>query len=91
MFDPDAFVAFLTEQHDLGTKWAPTFVRIVESLPVTETNKILKRELVRERWSVDDPIWWRPGRELAYVPFTPRDADALREQFAAAGRAHVLD
>jgi fatty-acyl-CoA synthase len=90
-FDPDAFAVFLTEQHDLGTKWAPTFVRIVERLPVTETNKILKRELVRERWHVGDPIWWRPGRELAYVPFTPDDAAALQEQFAAAGRAHVLD
>ena len=90
-FDADAFVAFLAEQHDLGTKWAPTFVRIVESLPMTETNKILKRDLVRQRWQVDDPIWWRPGRDLAYVPFTPADADALREQFAAAGRVHVLD
>jgi fatty-acyl-CoA synthase len=90
-FDADAFAAFLAEQHDLGTKWAPTFVRIVESLPMTETNKILKRDLVRQRWQVDDPIWWRPGRDLAYVPFTPADADALREQFAAAGRVHVLD
>jgi acyl-CoA synthetase (AMP-forming)/AMP-acid ligase II len=90
-FDPDAFAAFLAAQHDLGTKWAPTFVRLVEKLPVTETNKILKRQLVGERWSVDDPIWWRPGRELAYVPFTPTDAEALREQFADAGRAHVLD
>jgi fatty-acyl-CoA synthase len=90
-FDADAFVAFLNEQHDLGTKWAPTFVRIVESLPMTETNKILKRDLVRQRWQVDDPMWWRPDRALAYVPFTPADADALRERFAAAGRAHVLD
>ncbi|MEX1008304.1 MAG: AMP-binding protein [Acidimicrobiia bacterium] len=90
-FDPDAFVDFLAEQHDLGTKWAPTFVRIVGRLPVTETNKILKRQLVHERWSVGDPIWWRPGRELAYVPFTPDDASALREQFAAAGRSHVLE
>jgi fatty-acyl-CoA synthase len=90
-FDPDAFGAFLDAQDDLGTKWAPTFVRIVDTLPTTETNKIVKRELVRERWHVDDPIWWRPGRDLAYVPFTPADADVLREQFAAAGRAHVLE
>ncbi len=90
-FDPDAFDAFLRAQDDLGTKWAPTFVRIVDALPTTETNKIVKRELVRERWHVDDPIWWRPGRDLTYVPFTPGDADALRKQFAAAGRAHVLE
>jgi fatty-acyl-CoA synthase len=90
-FDPDAFAAFLAGQHDLGTKWAPAFVRIVEKLPATETNKILKRQLVHERWSVDDPIWWRPGRDLTYVPFTPADADALRDRFAAAGRVHILD
>jgi fatty-acyl-CoA synthase len=90
-FDPAAFAAFLDAQEDLGTKWAPTFVRIVDALPTTETNKIVKRELVRERWHVDDPIWWRPGRNLAYVPFTPADARALGEQFAAAGRAHVLE
>jgi fatty-acyl-CoA synthase len=66
-------------------------VRIVEALPTTETNKIVKRELVQQRWHVDDPIWWQPGKELTYVPFTPADADALRDQFAAAGRAHVLE
>ena len=32
-FDPDAFAAFLQVQDDLGTKWAPTFVRIVDALP----------------------------------------------------------
>jgi fatty-acyl-CoA synthase len=90
-FEPDAFASFLREQHDLGTKWAPTFVRVVEQLPVTETNKVVKRELVRQRWDVDDPVWWRPGRELTYVRFGADDSAALREQFAAAGRAHVLD
>jgi len=90
-FDAADFTRFLAAQPDLGTKWAPTFVRIVEHLPVTETNKVLKRELVRERWDVEDPIWWRPARELTYVPFTAADAAALRDQFTAAGRAHVLD
>ncbi len=28
-FDPDAFAAFLAAQPDLGTKWAPRFVRVV--------------------------------------------------------------
>jgi len=91
VFDPAEFAAFLESQPDLGTKWAPAFVRIVERLPVTETTKVLKRELVRERWDVDDPLWWRPGRGSAYVPFTPADAAALRDRFAAAGRAHVLE
>ena len=44
-FDPDAFTAFLAEQRDLGTKWAPRFVRVTEHLPLTGTNKIDKKPL----------------------------------------------
>ena len=32
-FDPDAFAAFLAEQADLGTKWAPSFLRVTTDLP----------------------------------------------------------
>src|SRR5829696_5320343 len=38
-FDPEDFAAFLAAQPDLGTKWAPRFVRIAATLPVTETSK----------------------------------------------------
>ena len=69
-FDPDEFAAFLGTQRDLGPKWVPSYLRIVETFPMTETNKVLKRELVRQRFDTTDPIWWRPGREVAYVPFT---------------------
>jgi fatty-acyl-CoA synthase len=95
-FDADEFGAFLAAQPDLGPKWVPTFVRIVDEYPMTQTNKVLKRELVRERWHTvespdGDPMWWRPGKDLHYVPFTAADAAALRERFAAHGRAHLLD
>ena len=49
-FDPDGFASFLAAQPDLGTKWTPRFVRIAATLPVTETSKVLKRVLRRERW-----------------------------------------
>ena len=65
-FDPVAFATFLSEQADLGTKWAPTFVRVVQQFPMTQTNKILKRELVLQACETDDPVWCRPGRELVY-------------------------
>jgi len=58
-FDAVAFCAFLAEQSDLGTKWAPRYVRITEQLPVTATSKVLKRSLRSERWNVKDPIWIR--------------------------------
>jgi fatty-acyl-CoA synthase len=70
-FDPDGFAAFLAEQRDLSPKWAPTFVRVVDTFPMTETNKILKRELVRQHLDTPDPIWWRPDRDLTYVPLDP--------------------
>ena len=45
MFDPDEFASFLDAQPDLGTKWAPAYVRLVPSLPRTPTNKVVKRRL----------------------------------------------
>jgi fatty-acyl-CoA synthase len=90
-FDPDGFAAFLAAQADLGTKWSPRFVRVGAALPVTESNKVKKRDLRRERWECDDPVWWRPEKDGPYVPFTPADAAALRDRFAARGRLHVLE
>lgn len=49
-FDPDGFGAFLAAQPDLGTKWAPRFVRITGSIPVTATRKIDKTVLRSESW-----------------------------------------
>lgn len=85
VFDPVAFGAFLAEQADLGTKWAPRYVRIT-TLPVGATNKIDKKPLKSERWYTDDPIWWRPGLRGPYAPFTASDLDALEARFRQHGR-----
>ena len=45
-----AFAAFLAAQPDLGTKWAPRYVRIVDALPVTATDKVDKRPLGSALW-----------------------------------------
>jgi fatty-acyl-CoA synthase len=88
-FDPAAFAAFLESQPDLGTKWAPRFVRLVAEMPLTATGKIDKRPLRDAAWHTPDLLWWRPGREIAYAPFTVADADALRTEFAHHGRTAV--
>ncbi len=62
VFDPGEFARFLAGQSDMGTKWAPRFVRVCPSLPVTATSKVLVRTLRAERWRTVDPVWWRPGR-----------------------------
>jgi fatty-acyl-CoA synthase len=89
-FDARAFAAFLAEQRDLGTKWAPRYVRVVGALPVGATNKIDKRSLRAERWETTDPVYWRAPRTESYEPFTAADAEALRAEFEANGRANLL-
>lgn len=88
-FDPEGFAAFLAGQDDLGTKWTPRYVRWADTLPQTETNKILKRTLRRERWESDDETWVRDGE--GYRRLASDDADAIRAEFEDRGRLAVLD
>jgi len=95
-FDPEGFASFLAAQPDLGTKWAPTFVRICASIPTTESNKVLKRALRAERWECDDPVYWQPrfweaGATGQYRQLTAQDVDELRELFRSRGREQVLE
>ncbi len=83
-FDPDAFGAFLSAQEDLGTKWAPRYVRVVAHLPVTATHKVLKRVIRAERWHTADPLFWRPGPGDRYVAMTADDVAALDAALDAA-------
>ncbi|MFM7687161.1 MAG: AMP-binding protein [Actinomycetota bacterium] len=88
-FDPAAFAAFLAQQSELGPKWVPTFVRVAAELPLTQTNKVLKRELVTQRWECADRVWVR-GTDGSYRPFGAADAAALEASFAAHGRLAVI-
>ncbi|WKX09426.1 AMP-binding protein [Streptomyces sp. NL15-2K] len=74
-FDPGDFAAFLSAQPDLGTKMAPRFVRVVERMPVTATNKIHRALLRREGFRCADPVWWRPPGEPAYRRLTREEAE----------------
>jgi fatty-acyl-CoA synthase len=65
--DPAELAAFLTEQGDLGTKWTPRFVRMTAALPITATNKVLKRALRAERWNCTDAVLWQPEKGAAYA------------------------
>src|SRR5262249_31474301 len=44
-FEPEDFSAFLARQPDLGTKWAPRYVRIVTAMPLTASSKVMKNGL----------------------------------------------
>jgi fatty-acyl-CoA synthase len=89
--DPVGFADFLAAQPDLGTKWAPRFVRVTGQLPITPTSKVLKRVLRRQRWECDEPVWWRPTASEPYRRMTAEDVSGLRAVFSARGRLSALD
>jgi fatty-acyl-CoA synthase len=66
--DRDSFEAFLAAQPDLSRKGWPRYVRVVDTLPRTATNKVLKREL-----SAQGPVagggvlWTRDPRGTSYA------------------------
>ena len=74
-FDPERFAAFLAAQPDLGTKMAPRFVRVLDRMPVTATNKIHRALLRKEGFRCTDPVWWRPPGEPTYRKLTPNDIE----------------
>lgn len=88
-FDPAAFEEFLAAQSDLGTKWRPTFVRIVDAVPLTGSGKIDKAPLRAAAWEADD-VWWAPSRTDRYRPLTDEDRRRIRERFAQGGRINAL-
>jgi len=90
-FDPAEFDAFLAEQSDLGTKWAPRYVRISQTLPLTQTNKVIKRALRKEHWECGDPVWWKPAKGDPYRRLAQEDVTEIRRQFAERGRNAALD
>ncbi|MFD5814635.1 AMP-binding protein [Streptomyces sp. NPDC127038] len=89
-FTPSSFAGFLLAQADLGTKMAPRFLRIVDRMPVTATNKIHRVALRREGFRCADPVWWRPPGEPAYRRLTAADVDALMARYRAQGREELL-
>ena len=90
-FDPEGFATFLVAQRDLGSKWAPRFVRVVDALPVTGADKIAKLPLRAAGWDQGtDEVWWRPARDAAYELLTDTSAVEIARQFAQHGRAELL-
>jgi fatty-acyl-CoA synthase len=81
-FDPVGFSEFLTGESDMGTKWAPKYVRITDQLPVTATTKVLKRVLRNEGWRCEEPVWWRAAKGAPYRQLLSTHADALDKTIA---------
>lgn len=89
-FDPRAFAEHLDAQPDLGTKWRPGFVRIVEQVPTAGNNKTTKTGLRREAWLTPDPVYWRPGPRSGCRRLLMAEQEALAGEFARHGRTALL-
>ena len=90
-FDPDAFAEFLSAQPDLGTKWAPRFVRLAPSMPLTGSMKVVKHSLRAESWGCNDPVYVRAERgPLAYELLTPITATTLAGVYRDHGRENLV-
>ncbi|QIB45621.1 AMP-binding protein [Streptomyces aureoverticillatus] len=91
-FDPVGFAEFLLAQGDLGTKMAPRFVRVVERLPVTATNKVARGVLRGEgfRCAGGGGVWWRPRGGGAYRVFAEADVAGIVGEFRERGREGLL-
>ena len=63
---PDELEHFLDDQRDLSPKARPRYVRVVDDLPRTATNKVLHRELTAA--GTTDVTWTREERGTRYRP-----------------------
>ena len=90
-FDARRFAAFLSAQPDLGTKWAPSFVRVTRALPQTASGKVTKDPLRAEGWwGRDDPVFRRQGGTLDYTAMDDADRLVVRAEFLRHGREHLV-
>lgn len=93
-FDIAELARYLAAQDDLGSKGVPRFIRLSANLPVTGSNKVLKRDLQVQRWHCDDPVYrWvgraQPDGQPAYHRVTDDDRHELDGEFARYGRDNL--
>lgn len=89
-FEPDAFNDWLRRQPDLGTKWAPTLVRIMPAMPLTATGKITKTSLQAAAWECDDPVYEKLTRSEPYRLMDGEARGRLRDELRRHGRQGLL-
>lgn len=91
--DPQELSLFLAGHPDLGTKWAPRYVRVAGRIPVTATGKVAKQGLREQAWestASGEQVYWQPERGARYRALTVADRQAIRREFEVNGRAYLL-
>ena len=66
-------------------------LRVSARLPVTGSNKVLKRDLQQQKWRCDDPVYRWVGRGASeYHLMMNADVAALEAEFHRHGRERFL-
>jgi fatty-acyl-CoA synthase len=94
-FDMTEFARYLAAQDDLGSKGVPRLIRLSKNLPVTGSNKVLKRDLQAQRWHCDEPLYrWvgrpQPDDRPTYHRMSGDDRRALDGEIARHGRESLV-
>ena len=93
--DPTEFASYIDGIPDIGPKWRPRYVRVVNEFPTTGTNKIVKRTLVRQKYRRDlcgdDEFYVRDRGADSYRAFTADDEASVRAALEQAGRIRFWD
>ena len=92
----DAYEYFMAHQKESGMdpKWMPDYIRIVDSFPVTNTQKIVVRPFKKDNFNVeknpDMQIYYRKRGDSTYHRLTPEKFQEIKECFIECGREELL-
>ena len=96
-FDPDKVYAWFIKQQKEGgmdPKWMPDYIRVIESFPVTDTQKIMVRPFKREHFNLEGnpgmQIYYRKRGDDTYQRLTLDEFGKIKEAFRLNGRETIL-
>jgi hypothetical protein len=96
-FDPDkTFQWFMTQQEEGGMdpKWMPDYIRVVDTLPLTNTQKIPVKPFKKQNFNIkehpDMEIFFRKRGDTTYNRLTPDNFKEIEQCFAESNRESLL-
>jgi len=96
-FDPDRTFAWLMKQQEesgMDRKWMPDFIRVIDSFPLTNTNKIVVRPFKKEHYNLEDypdmQVYHRERGDTTYTLMSPEKYKTIKEGFIKNGRESLL-
>lgn len=96
-FDPRQAFDWFTDQHKNGgmdPKWMPDYIRIIDEMPVTSTQKILVRPFKKVHFNImqnpDMRVYFRERGDTTYRELTPEAFSEIQARFVETGREGLL-